>query len=114
MGCDHATRRSDPGRAGLCRSGKTRHDGRALHLPCRSPRPFRQDYRRSHASRRSVTEGRAMNQLGKLTWSAIPFDQPIVMGVSSVMVVAIVLILSLVTVKGYWPYLWNEWITSVD
>src|SRR4051812_34608891 len=55
-----------------------------------------------------------MNLLGKLSWSAIPFDQPIVMGASSVVVIAVVLILGWVTVKGYWPYLWREWITSVD
>ena len=55
-----------------------------------------------------------MNLLGKLSWSAIPFDQPIVMGASGGMILAILLILSWITLKGYWPYLWREWITSVD
>jgi cytochrome o ubiquinol oxidase subunit 1 len=55
-----------------------------------------------------------MNLLGKLDWNAVPFDQPIVMGASGGMILAIVFILSWVTLKGYWPYLWNEWITSVD
>src|SRR5438132_6751367 len=55
-----------------------------------------------------------MNLLGKLTWSAIPFDQPIVMGASAGMILGIVLILGWVTLKGYVPYLWREWITSVD
>ena len=55
-----------------------------------------------------------MNLLGKLSWSAIPFDQPIVMGVSSVLVIIVVLVLGWITFKGYWPYLWREWITSVD
>jgi cytochrome o ubiquinol oxidase subunit 1 len=55
-----------------------------------------------------------MNLLGKLSWSAVPFDQPIVMGASGGMVLAVVLILSWITIKGYWPYLWREWITSVD
>ena len=55
-----------------------------------------------------------MNLLGKLDWNAIPFDQPIVMGASAAMVSAVVLVLSWVTLKGYWPYLWREWITSVD
>src|SRR5260370_25764252 len=32
-------------------------------------------------------------------------------GVVGAMLVAILL---LVTVKGWWPYLWREWITSVD
>ena len=36
------------------------------------------------------SEGRTMNLLGKLDWSAIPFDQPIVMGATAGMVLAIV------------------------
>jgi cytochrome o ubiquinol oxidase subunit I len=55
-----------------------------------------------------------MNLLGKLSWSAIPFGQPIVMVASSLVVIAVMLILGWVTVKGHWPYLWREWITSVD
>jgi cytochrome o ubiquinol oxidase subunit 1 len=46
-----------------------------------------------------------MNLLGRLNWSAIPFDQPIVMGASALVVIALALILGWVTVKGYWPYL---------
>jgi cytochrome o ubiquinol oxidase subunit 1 len=52
--------------------------------------------------------------LGKLTWAAIPFDQPIVMGTVAVVGLVIACVLGLVTVKGWWPYLWREWITSVD
>jgi cytochrome o ubiquinol oxidase subunit 1 len=55
-----------------------------------------------------------MNLLGKLSWSSIPFDQPIIMGTGAFVVLAIVAILSWVTLKGYVPYLWREWITSVD
>ena len=55
-----------------------------------------------------------MNLLGKLDWSAIPFDQPIIMGASGMMVVGIGLVLGWVTLKGWWPYLWREWLTSVD
>src|SRR5260221_2056538 len=55
-----------------------------------------------------------MSLLGKLSWNAIPFDQPIVMGASGGMVLAIGGILAWVTLKGYWPYLWRDWITSVD
>jgi cytochrome o ubiquinol oxidase subunit 1 len=36
------------------------------------------------------------------------------MGVSAAMMLAVVLVLSWLTLKGYWPYLWREWITSVD
>src|ERR1700751_2759792 len=52
--------------------------------------------------------------LGRLNWSAIPFDQPIVMGTVAVVGAVLLVILALVTLKGWWPYLWREWITSVD
>src|ERR1700743_2937940 len=52
--------------------------------------------------------------LGKLTWDAIPFDEPIPLVVSGILVLVIVAVLGWVTVKGYWPYLWRDWITSVD
>src|ERR1700674_3164812 len=55
-----------------------------------------------------------MNLLGRRDWSALPYDQPIIMGASGGMVLVIVAILSWVTLKGYLPYLWQEWITSVD
>ncbi len=41
-----------------------------------------------------------MNLLGKLSWSAIPFDQPIIMGASAVMILAIVLILCVDHAQG--------------
>jgi cytochrome o ubiquinol oxidase subunit 1 len=52
--------------------------------------------------------------LGKLTWAAIPFDEPIAMAASGAMLLAVLSVLTLVTVKGWVPYLWKEWITSVD
>src|SRR3954471_4889017 len=52
--------------------------------------------------------------LGKLTWAAIPFDQPIPMAASGVVALAILAVLAWVVVKGHMPYLWREWITSVD
>jgi cytochrome o ubiquinol oxidase subunit 1 len=55
-----------------------------------------------------------MNLLGNLSWSAIPFDQPIVMFATALMVLTVVGVLAWVTLKGYVPYLWSEWITSVD
>ena len=51
---------------------------------------------------------------GRLSLAAIPFDQPIVMVTSAVVGVVLLSIAILVTVKGWWPYLWREWITSVD
>jgi cytochrome o ubiquinol oxidase subunit 1 len=52
--------------------------------------------------------------LGKLSWAAIPLDQPIPLITGAVVLVAILLVLAWVVVKGHMPYLWEEWITSVD
>jgi cytochrome o ubiquinol oxidase subunit 1 len=52
--------------------------------------------------------------LGKLTWAAIPFNEPIPLATGAVLVVVIIGILSLITVKRWWGYLWREWITTVD
>src|SRR5258708_19370598 len=55
-----------------------------------------------------------MNLLGKLDWSAIPFNQPIIMGATAFMALVVVAILGFITMKGAWLYLWREWLTSVD
>jgi len=52
--------------------------------------------------------------LGKLGWAAIPLDQPIPMIASGVVGLVIIGVLAWVTLKGWLPYLWREWITSVD
>src|SRR6201996_6168415 len=52
--------------------------------------------------------------MGRLSWAVIPFDQPIIMGTVAVVGLVLLSLLSLVTIKGWWPYLWREWITSVD
>jgi len=51
---------------------------------------------------------------GRLSWAAIPFDVPIVMITAGTVGIVLGGVLLLVTVKGWWPYLWREWITSVD
>jgi cytochrome o ubiquinol oxidase subunit 1 len=51
---------------------------------------------------------------GKLTWAAIPFDQPIPLITSAIIVALVLSVLGYVLVKGWFPYLWREWITSVD
>ena len=51
---------------------------------------------------------------GKLSWAAIPFDQPIPLIASGVVGGVIIGVLALITLKGWLPYLWREWITSVD
>jgi cytochrome o ubiquinol oxidase subunit 1 len=52
--------------------------------------------------------------LGRLTWDAIPFDQPLPLYAMGVVLLVILAVLVLIAVKGWVPYLWNEWITSVD
>src|SRR5271166_6647652 len=52
--------------------------------------------------------------LGKLTWAAIPLDQPLPLYAMGAVGIVILVVLGIVTVKGWWPYLWREWITSVD
>jgi cytochrome o ubiquinol oxidase subunit 1 len=51
---------------------------------------------------------------GKLTWGAIPLDQPIPMIASCVVALVLISVIILVVAKGWFPYLWREWITSVD
>jgi hypothetical protein len=52
--------------------------------------------------------------LGKLTWAAIPFDQPIPLVAGAVVLVLLLAVLVWIVVAGHLPYLWREWITSVD
>jgi len=52
--------------------------------------------------------------LGKLTWAAVPLDQPVPLAAGALVIVVIIGVLAWVTLKGWLPYLWREWITSVD
>ncbi len=52
--------------------------------------------------------------LGKLTLAALPLDQPIPMIASCVVGLVLAGVIALVVLKGWAPYLWKEWITSVD
>ncbi len=52
--------------------------------------------------------------LGKLSWDAIPLHEPIPLITSLAVLMVIGATLAWVTARGHWPYLWNEWITSVD
>ena len=51
---------------------------------------------------------------GKLSWAAVPLDQPLPMMASGAVALAILGVLAWVVVRGHAPYLWREWITSVD
>ncbi|WP_375390917.1 cytochrome o ubiquinol oxidase subunit I [uncultured Sphingomonas sp.] len=52
--------------------------------------------------------------LGKLGWDAIPFSEPIPLVAAGVFGTLIAAVLVWVWRAGHWPYLWREWITSVD
>ncbi len=52
--------------------------------------------------------------LGKLNWNAIPWDQPIPLLAAAVVGLVLLAVFVWVLVRGYLPYLWGEWITSVD
>ena len=51
---------------------------------------------------------------GKLTWQAIPLHEPIPLISGIAVYLAVIGLVVWVVIKGYGPYLWREWITSVD
>jgi cytochrome o ubiquinol oxidase subunit 1 len=51
---------------------------------------------------------------GRLTWDAIPFNEPIPLITSAVVILGVLAVLGIITKEGWWPYLWKEWLTSVD
>lgn len=51
---------------------------------------------------------------GKMTWDSVPWHDPIIMSVFAVAALGAVALLGFVTLKGWWGYLWREWLTSVD
>ena len=51
---------------------------------------------------------------GKLGWESIPLNEPIPIIASGVVALAILGLLGWVWRAGHFPYLWREWITSVD
>ena len=52
--------------------------------------------------------------LGRLSWAAIPLNQPLPLYAMGVVGIIILAVLGIITKKGWWPYLWREWLTSVD
>jgi cytochrome o ubiquinol oxidase subunit 1 len=51
---------------------------------------------------------------GKLSLSAIPYENPIIMTAVGGASLLAVVILALITYYGKWTYLWKEWLTSLD
>ncbi|MFT8657299.1 MAG: cytochrome o ubiquinol oxidase subunit I [Acetobacter papayae] len=52
--------------------------------------------------------------LGRLSFSALPLDVPIVVGTFIGVCIIGIAVLGLITYYGKWGYLWKEWFTSVD
>src|ERR1700751_164374 len=84
----------------------------AWKIPSCSRRSPPRRFRRDRALRKPSIAEPAM--FGKLSWSAVPFDQPIPLVAGGVVLVVILAVLVWVVVAGHLPYLWREWITSVD
>ena len=51
---------------------------------------------------------------GRLTWQAIPWSEPIPLIAAGVVALGLAAVIGWIVLKGYLPYLWREWITSVD
>src|SRR5262249_45546223 len=90
------------------RSRPTSSSGSCMRHP-RAP-PSRPPGRRSPLRCRI----READMLGRLTWAAIPFNEPLPLLSGAVVAIVILAVLGLITARGWWPYLWREWITSVD
>jgi len=51
---------------------------------------------------------------GKLSWNAIPLHEPLPLVSAAVVLVVMLALMVWVVARGHLPYLWHEWITSVD
>ncbi len=51
---------------------------------------------------------------GRLTWQAIPWSEPIPLVAAGVVGLLLAAVAGWVFLRGYAPYVWKEWITSVD
>ncbi|MFO1057627.1 MAG: cytochrome o ubiquinol oxidase subunit I [Dongiaceae bacterium] len=52
--------------------------------------------------------------MGRLSWAAIPLDQPIPLVAAAIVGLILAGVLAYVALRGWIPYLWREWVTSVD
>src|SRR5262249_22697694 len=104
LGTADQGRRRHARSAGVCQAGAAEQ--------CRAAQDLWR--RRAKAVRDCNPSDGALTMLGKLTWDAIPFDQPIPLIASSVVLSGIGIVALYTLFKGWWPYLWREWITTVD
>src|SRR5580704_17092922 len=54
------------------------------------------------------------NLMGRLTWDAIPFHEPILLWTFAAVALGGVTILAAITYLRGWGVLWRDWITSID
>src|SRR5262249_18279826 len=92
--------------------GRSRPTCSTISLPRKSRRA--QGRRRGGKEAPSTPQEEHTNVLGKLTWDSIPWSQPIPLVAGGIVIAAVLAVVLWVIVRGYLPYLWNEWITSVD
>ncbi|MBA5690597.1 cytochrome o ubiquinol oxidase subunit I [Rugamonas apoptosis] len=52
--------------------------------------------------------------LGRLSWDAIPFHEPILLGTFAMVALGGALVLGLLTKFRLWGPLWRDWVTSID
>ncbi|VAX76534.1 Cytochrome bo(3) ubiquinol oxidase subunit 1 [Serratia symbiotica] len=52
--------------------------------------------------------------LGKLTFDAVPYQEPIIMVTVASIIIGVFAMLTLITYLGRWKWLWENWLTSVD
>lgn len=55
-----------------------------------------------------------MKFLGNLSWDAIPWNSPLPLIAGAVVIAICIAIAAWIALAGHFPYLWREWITSVD
>src|SRR5277367_1105609 len=99
---------SKPFRTGCSRRSSIRRCRRDLGRS-RRPTPAR-----SWRLLLSCAWGGGTSMLGKLNWDALPLGQPIPLAAGAFVVLVLVGGVAFITLKGWLPYLWREWITSVD
>jgi cytochrome o ubiquinol oxidase subunit 1 len=51
---------------------------------------------------------------GRLSWEAIPYHEPILIGTFIMVALGGIVLLAALTKFKLWGYLWNEWFTSID
>lgn len=51
---------------------------------------------------------------GRLSWEAIPFHDPILMGTFVMVCLGGIAVLAAITYFKWWGPLWNDWFTSID